>query len=240
MIARIRGGVRRRLEMLRHRGDAVECPVCGRSFDHFKPYWNRADALCWRCGSHERHRALWLFLSAHPELLAPGSRLLHLSPEWGIGRRLQEVDGVEYVTADLEGDHVDLNLDLTAIALPDGDFDAVICSHVLEHIPDDGAAMRELRRILRPDGRLVVMVPIDPSREATYEDPEITTPEGRIAAFWQHDHVRLYARDIAERLRSAGFGVEVHNLHAELGPDAAERYGLLPADDIFLCRPASG
>lgn len=48
-----------------------------------------------------------------------------------------------------------------ALRLPfaDGAFDAVICSEVLEHIPDYRAAIAEIARVLRPGGRLCVSVP---------------------------------------------------------------------------------
>ena len=63
-----------RRRMLANRGNAVECPVCERRFARFRDDWNRANAICWRCGSHERHRALWLYLERHPELLSGASR----------------------------------------------------------------------------------------------------------------------------------------------------------------------
>jgi hypothetical protein len=52
--------------------------------------------------------------------------------------------------------------------------------------------------------------------------------------------VRLYAPDIAERLRGAGFAVEVADVHGELGPAGAARHGLLASDLIFLCRAGGG
>ena len=64
---------------------------------------------------------------------------------------------------------------------PDGSFDGVLCSHVLEHVEDDAAAMSELRRVTAPGGWCLVMVPIDPGREETYADPAIATPEERAA-----------------------------------------------------------
>ncbi len=50
-------------------------------------------------------------------------------------------------------------MDITALPFPDNSFDIVICSEVLEHIPDDATAMSELVRIVRPGKILAVSVP---------------------------------------------------------------------------------
>jgi SAM-dependent methyltransferase len=233
---RVGKALRLRVALARHRGDAVACPVCGGRFDRFKHARNRPNALCWRCGSQERHRAQWLLFERRPELLRDAGSLLHFAPEWCLRRRLSAIGGLRYVTADLDREDVDLQLDVTRLDLPDGAFDLVICSHVLEHVADDAAAMAELRRVTAPGGRCVVMVPLALDRERTYEDERVTTPAERDRAFLQHDHVRLYAPDIAERLRGAGFDVEVVDLHAELG-EQAQRHRLLASDLMFLCRP---
>ena len=236
---RIAPAVRRRVDILRHRGSAVECPLCGGRFDRFKAAWNRPDALCWHCGSHERHRAQWLLLSRRPELLRDIRSLLHFAPEWTMRERLAPLAaerGLRYVTADLDSAGVDRQLDLNALALPDDAFDAVMCSHVLEHVPDDATAMRELRRVTAGGGWCLVMVPLDLTRAETHEDPSVVTPEAREREFLQHDHVRLYAPDIAERLVAAGFTVETIRPATDLGPDAVRRAGLLESDWIFLCR----
>jgi SAM-dependent methyltransferase len=238
-MSRVLDAVRVRAATARHRGSAVHCPVCDRGFDRFKDDWNRPRALCWRCGSHERHRAQWLLLERRPELLDGARSLLHFSPEWCLRRRLQARPDLRYVTTDHDpSPDVDLCLDITALDLPDRAFDAIICSHVLEHVADDHAAMRELRRVMAAGGFALVMVPLALHRDTTYEDPSITAPEERERAFLQRDHVRLYAPDIADRLRAAGFVVETVDLHAELGPAAAARQGLLASDLIFLCRRA--
>src|SRR4051812_49470205 len=123
---RIRTALRRRADLVRHRGTAVECPLCGGRFDRFKPAWNRPGALCWRCGSHERHRAQWLLLARRPRLLDDARSLLHFSPEWCIRRRLHARTDLRYVTADLDPAGVDLKLDVTALDLADASFDAVL------------------------------------------------------------------------------------------------------------------
>ncbi|MDX6562283.1 MAG: hypothetical protein QOD65_2097 [Gaiellales bacterium] len=237
-MSRLREAVRVRAATARHRGHAVECPLCANGFDRFKNDWNRPNALCWRCGSHERHRAQWLLLERRPGLLRAAGSLLHFSPEWCLRRRLSARPGLRYVTTDLDRTQdADLRLDVTAIDLPDGAFDAIFCSPVLEHVPDAAAGLAELCRVTAPGGFTLVMVPLAMDRAATYEDASITDPADREREFLQSDHVRLYAPDIADRLRAAGFVVEIADLHAELGPAIAARHGLLASDLIFLCRP---
>lgn len=236
---RVATAARLRVRLLRHRGDVVACPICERGFDRFADDYDRARALCWRCGAHERHRAQWLLLRSRPELLGAAGSLLHFAPEWTLRRRLSRVDHLRYVTADLQQRDVDLQLDITALALPDASFDAVICSHVLEHIPDDASAMGELRRVTAPGGWCLVMVPLDLARGETYEDPLLIDPEQRRRVFWRPDHVRLYSADIEARLVRAGFAVERIDPAGEFGADACRRCGIPDTEVIWLCRPST-
>jgi SAM-dependent methyltransferase len=220
---------------LRYRGSSVECPCCDREFGSFAPDWNRPGAICPGCGAHERHRALALYLRERTDLGERPQRMLHFAPEHALERVLAPLPGLERVTADLEPGAAQLQIDITDIALDDACFDAILCSHVLEHVQDDRAAMRELLRVLRPGGFALILVPIDLARDATLEDPAVTTPEQRVAAYWQADHVRLYGLDIADRLRDAGFSVTVERPAEELPPETARRHGLSRADVIFRC-----
>jgi Methyltransferase domain len=229
--------VRRRWRLARLRGDAVECPCCGGRFREFMPGRDQNNPICPRCGAQARHRALWLYLHERTDLFSSkGLKVLHFAPERALGGALAAARGIDYVSADLADPAAMEHFDITDIPHEDGSFDAILCIHVLEHVEDDRQAMRELRRVLRPDGFAIVLVPLDLDRAHTYEDPAITDPAERQRAFWQSDHLRLYGRDFPDRLQEAGFDVTVDQWVRSLEPALIKRYGLFPLEDMYVCR----
>jgi SAM-dependent methyltransferase len=231
---------------VRYAGDAVECPCCGGRFRAFAPRGRRPGAACPRCGALERHRLLALWLREHGSLGREVRDVLHLAPEPGLRRALLAVPGVRWTGGDLEPDDPGVEaMDVSALPFEDATFDLVLCSHVLEHVPDDARAMRELRRVLRPGGRAILQQPVDEAAARTREDPG-SPPAERLRAFGQEDHVRVYGRDFADRLRSAGFAVEVDRCLDALDEPTIARHGLRPAgepdplrsSDVYVCRPA--
>ena len=69
--------------------------------------------------------------------------------------------------------------------------------------------------------------------EKTYEDDSITDPDERTRIFGQYDHRRIYGRDYADRLRSAGFEVADIDFAASL-TEAERRLYALPDDHIYV------
>ncbi|MEO6629097.1 MAG: class I SAM-dependent methyltransferase [Aquihabitans sp.] len=220
--------------------DHAECPLCGTRSVSFLPYGVRRihpDRECPGCGSLERHRLVWLYFALRTDLFTAPARLLHIAPEPTISAHLQMIDHLDYLSADLDVSSAMVEMDITDIDRPDASFDVIYASHVLEHVPDDLQAMRELRRVLRPDGWAVLQVPVFGA--TTIEDPTITDPVERNRLFGQHDHVRMYGNDgeYQRRLTAAGFDVTVVPLARELGPDVTRRHRLLDTEDIYFCRP---
>ena len=79
-----------------------------------------------------------------------------------------------------------------------------------------------------------MMVPLHGGLTNTLEDPRIRTPEERVQAYGQADHVRLYGLDFSDRLREAGFEVEVEDHSATLPPELCQRY-VLTSEKLYLC-----
>jgi SAM-dependent methyltransferase len=222
---------------LLYAGDTVACPCCGSTYRRFRTL-GLDNRMCWSCGSLERDRLLWLLLDRRPQMLRPGMRILHVAPERALQPRLRSLPGVEYVAGDLDARYAEQRIDVTSLDFPDDSFDAIVCNHVLEHVPDDRRAMRELRRVLRPGGWSVLLVPpLD--RPVTDEDSTLADRAERVRRFGQHDHVRRYGWDYVDRLGAAGFRVTEEKLDSEIDEEAAQRYRLHHPqlkDHLFVCR----
>jgi SAM-dependent methyltransferase len=193
------------------RGEAVQCPICGFRGRHFADDVWHVRTICPSCYADTRHRILVSALKQLPECegILAGKRVLHFAPEPVLGEFLA-AEAKEYVTADLCRSDVDLKVDMTNMpSVPSESFDCCIACDVLEHVADDHAALAELFRVLRPNGVAVVAVPQSDDALKTYEDPSITTPEGRTQAFGQFDHVRFYGSDVVDRIQAVGFRVTV-------------------------------
>lgn len=202
------------------------CPICDFSGEGFAPFGDptRQDARCPRCGGLERHRLLWLYLQRETAVCDGGRGILYIAPREELSMKIGEGNAV--VTTDRRAAGVDVRADLTRLPFDCDVFDVAICSHVLEHVPDDRAAMSELYRVLGPGGRALLMVPKDKGREHTYEDDTIDSPGARTREFGQRNHVRWYGRDFPTRLSDIGFDVSVHTYADSLDPNEVKGFGL--------------
>jgi SAM-dependent methyltransferase len=236
--APVRASARRayaRLEPAFYAGSSVQCPCCGAGYRQFLPYEALSNVRCGRCGSLERHRLLCLYLRARTDLFSRPQRLLHFAPEPMLRSMFAALPNLQYVTSDYRPG-AGVRMDITSLALRDCTFDAIICVHVLEHIPDDRRAMSELHRVLKPGGWAILQVPLEWDRACTYEDARITAPEERLVHFGQQDHVRRYGRDYPRRLQDAGFEVTVDDYVKTVPREIVVRHGLAPDEDIYVCR----
>jgi ubiquinone/menaquinone biosynthesis C-methylase UbiE len=95
--------------------------------------------------------------------------------------------------------------DVEQLPLADQSFDAAVCSEVAEHVPDDNAVMREIARVLKPNGILFLTVPNLGSAHHL-----INKLKGRAVEpnFHDNGHLREYTRETANRLVAPYFAIE--------------------------------
>jgi SAM-dependent methyltransferase len=153
----------------------------------------------------------WLGLPRATDLFdGHKKRILHvgpIGPEHMTSRLLQRLTFLEYVSADLDPRRATEVMDIRCINYPANLFDAILCSHVLEHVDDGRKAIAELFRVLKPGGWAILQVPITVGQ--TEEDSSISDPHEHARRFGQFDHVRRYGKDYKSRLEQAGFDVEM-------------------------------
>jgi SAM-dependent methyltransferase len=226
---------------IKHRGNKVWYPFCGwqgNSFYLHTPPHERFNALCPRCQSKERHRLLYLYLVDTCGVLSRPMRILEIAPgrySYYLFHNL--AGGKSYFTLDYESPLAGTRGDICAIPYANEAFDLIICYHLLEHVPDDATAIREIGRILETGGQLLAQVPIE--GEITQEAPLITDPMQRLRLFGQEDHVRSYGLDFADRLWGAGLDVEEVDFAAKVPSGDMRRFGLRYGEFTYICRHSS-
>ena len=160
--------------------------------------------------------------------------MLHIAPEACFIPRFEVIHREKYVTADLESPLAKVKMDIHKMPFGDSTFDAVLCNHVLEHVADDIAAMKEILRVLKPGGFAILQVPFfHPVPEQTFSDPSVTDRRSREKLFGQDDHVRRYGKDYAQRIKSAGFEAVEDRFVDSLPAKQREKYGLAAGEVIF-------
>ena len=221
-----------------YKGNKFEDPIDGKTFRKLLPYGygkQRENALSPSTLSLERHRLLWLYLKQETDFFTAPKKVLHIAPEQCFIKRFKKQKNLDYITADLYSPIVDVKADILDLPFKDNSFDVVLCNHVLEHIEDDKKAMKELYRVLKPNGFGIFQVPQDLQLEKTYEDFSITSPEERAKHFGQYDHVRVYGKDYFNRLREVGFTVKEVDYTKKLSANLVKRYCLTKGEILPVC-----
>lgn len=218
-----------------YKGNTFEDPIDGKTFRSFLPYGyekSRENVLSPSTLSLERHRLLWLFLKKETDFFTQPLQVLHFAPEQAFYNRFKKLPHLTYTTTDLNSPLADVKADICNLPFADNSFDVILCNHVLEHIPNDTMALKELYRVLKPGGWGVFQIPQDLNREKTFEDDFITDKVARAKIFGQYDHVRIYGRDYFDKLRAVGFKVSEIDFTKQLTSEEIDRYRLAKGELI--------
>ena len=233
-------------------GNKFYCPICEQGFDKFYEFGftNKViedyeivgaglnkNGSCPQCLSNDRERHLYLYIKeAHEYLFSESIYMLHIAPEKNLYELFKSNKNINYLTGGFDMQLAMEKIDITKIPEKDNTFDFIICNHVLEHVPNDLDAIKELYRVLKKGGQAILQVPISFKNKKTFEDNDIFDPSDRLKYFGQSDHVRIYGLDYFERLESAGFSVNIVDFQSTLSKTELLKYSLVPQEKIFLCK----
>ena len=244
-----------------YRGNEYQCPVCNTSLRCFKPIWksyirkfkehgfiypiasfetfNISMFSCPSCDASDRERLYALFLKKHFEQMDPKRKyeFVDFAPTLALSKWITKHPFINYKTADLYRKNVDDRVDITDMVIYKNDsIDMFICSHILEHIPNDRKAIRELFRVLNPKGFGIIMVPIIITLNHTREDLTEKTAKERWKYFGQDDHLRIYAKkDFVKRLEEVGFNIDQYDKYY-WGSDTFHKHGIHENSVLYVVR----
>jgi SAM-dependent methyltransferase len=235
----------------------LQCSVCDSTVEDFIPlpssfkdnskrygfkYFGKGETInllkysCPICGASDRER---LYANYFKEKFNKSwkAKLIHFAPEAALKKFLQKYfNNIEYITADIADGDYDIKCDLTNLnILADNSFDFFICSHVLEHVENDKKAMSELKRILKPGGKGILMAPVHLAIKKTIENiPDVRSDEDRWKYYGQYDHVRLYAKkDYIKRIKDVGFIIKELNINF-FGAEVFRTLGLSKTSTLYI------
>ncbi len=230
------------------------CVICRHAVWRFMPYgkgWRGVPPLmaalgvigsdpehfeCPRCGAHDRERHLLMYLESSGLLSAMrGKAVLHFAPEKRLSGFISAIAPSRYLCADLYPQHPHVErVDMLAMKFDDESFDFLVANHVMEHVADDGQALKEIHRVLKIGGYAILQTPYSSMLHQTWQDEGVVDEAARLQAYGQADHVRLYGKDIFRRFEAAGLTSRVQS-HQELLPDVdCVRYGVNAAEPFIL------
>ena len=202
---------------------SVACPCCGwegrQFYDYHEIGYTMRNVACPRCDSLPRHRYLSFWLTQQFKLKTRSGVALVFAPEKPFASLWAKASRLNVYRVDIEATRgIDMIADMKYLPFRSNSIDLIWCHHVLEHIDDDRASIKELHRVLRPhSGQLVVSVPM--AAAATTDEYGFPDP-------MQSGHWRLYGEDFEARLKETGLTVQA--VHFDLPDQDHRRYGFNP------------
>lgn len=247
--------IKRTYFKIKHYGHKHYCNICNSNLKRFLPEgvdsqifsnlqivgggYKEFD-ICPVCKASYRQRLIKLYLD-FSGILYPNMRILQVAPEESLYYIFKKNSKKNLICGDLMPERYSYYakpefLDLTELKYDNNSFDLVVCNHVLEHIPDDRKAMREIHRVLTNNGTAILQVPVSLKLNETFEDSSITSEKDRLIHFGQRDHVRIYAMDYIDRLEESGFTVEIYRPDQSNILQSFEKLMLDTNEVVFIAR----
>ncbi len=183
------------------RGKKVFCEICNWRGEFF------FSEECPNCSSVPRIRLVPLSLK-HFDLIKNEIKILHVAPNINEYNYIKENFNnlLCYDRLDIkQRKHTNFKESITNIDIDRNSYDLIIVWHVFEHVKDDIKAISNMYRVLKPQGNLLVSVPIYPKGNLkTYEDSKIAHKDyGKIHG--HYDHCRSCGLDYYKRFETIGF-----------------------------------
>jgi len=205
--------------------NTMSCPCCGYTGSGFIATSNGKrityQSKCPDCDSRSRHRGLSVVLEN--QLKNQNLDLLFFAPEFVLIKFLEaKKEKLNVKTTDYYSYDVDFpEEDIQELSFSDNSFDYVLCNHVIEHVPQDNLAFKELSRILKIGGKAIITIPGDYHLNEIVEFKKTDS----------NGHFRHYGLDVIKKMELYFNKVETFDMGAIANP----KFGVRKNDLAFIC-----
>lgn len=220
------------LERLFPRLKERQCPCCGWIGFRFRSFavleYLRLDVICPSCGSFERHRALWYYYRHFFTIEKRKPKyLIHFAAEECLKTTLQSICDY-YVRSNYRyHKRCEVRLDLITLGLRDESCDCLLMNHVLDCMPDDFEAIREMDRVLKPGGAILATV--------SFKKDDVT----RECPVASNSRYRVYgSRDFSKRFMP--FAAQFKNVSLEIAEQDRKKAAIPSFLPILFLKKAEG
>ena len=199
----------------------VECNFCGWQGNKFYPHVTTAgvkeNEKCPICHSIPRYRTLMKFLKEDIPFFNKKLKVLEVGPNRSLQNILIENPNFDYVSIDLKSPQAMYHMDVTDLKFEDETFDLIFCISVMQYVDNDIKGFAELKRVLKPEGKLIFASGIDETKQETVEYPE-RIPEHNFTT-------RTYGWDIKKKFEAVGFKLKLFNPFNDSSEVERKKYG---------------
>lgn len=218
-----------------YQGDKYCCPVCN---DCFKIFLDKVDdhhekkSICPFCYSDKERRTDFFFIAQFSNYFKRNLKILDLSNSPAlVDKSVFNEINIDFQKLDLIVQGKDLNL--YSLDYPDNDFDFIICNDVLDKIYNEKFFLKELNRIVKDDGIIMIQSDIDQEFDKTLETEIIFTKE-RERLYGNKQRFRRYGKDYKQRFEKLGYAVDLINYTPYNYNDIIKEFVLIPNYRIYL------
>ncbi|RZA07752.1 MAG: class I SAM-dependent methyltransferase [Proteobacteria bacterium] len=227
------------------------CGICQNEFPAFEVYGiPEKRGRCPACGGKSRSRAVAAYFEKNvaPRMKA-GSRILEIGASKVGVRNLREtrfIGAAEHTVVDLirkeihreiKPPHHFFQMNAERLEFSAGHFDFVTCNHALGFIPQYQNVLREIRRVLKPDGEAMLNTPLRAGPTLSAADLKALHPEYTEEYFEENGTAWHFGEDYLNAVREAGFAVRVEHPFENLNADELKRGGMKAEEPLILARP---
>jgi len=199
------------------------CNICGGELILAYGKGGKEDVKCKNCYSCKRHRNLFkYFIETN---ILNNKYILHFAPEKSISNFIKKCSKVYHCVDKYADKEYVSKTDINDMdSFKDNFFDIIVCSHVLEHIPDDRKALEEIHRIVKKDGLVFISIPIDGDKTEIWSEEKIKKVHEKRKTIEYRDHYRTYGR------------VDAFNLFKEYFAEIYLSNEIMTFHDFFICK----